>query len=124
MPFSRPRPLCPKPPSSNWSATSAHVLVHTRAGAQLPPHSARPVDVAGPDRRGEAVLRYIGKPYRIAFGLEDLEGRDRPEHLLLNDRARRVVHLEQRGMVEGRIWFAEAAPHEDGRVVRGCADQR
>src|SRR6266487_718108 len=47
-----------------------------RAGARLAPHSSRPVNVAGPDRRGEAVLRDVGKPYRVAFGFEDLEGRD------------------------------------------------
>jgi hypothetical protein len=71
-----------------------------RASLYLSRNSERAVDVRGPNRRGEAVLRVVRESDGFFFAVEGLHNQDRPEHLLLCDRHGMVADLEERGPVE------------------------
>ncbi|MCY1547332.1 hypothetical protein D9M68_833830 [compost metagenome] len=56
-----------------------------RAEAQRARHAVGLVQVAGPDRGGQAVRRVVGGTQRLFLGAEALGGDHRPENLLLRN---------------------------------------
>jgi hypothetical protein len=71
------------------------------AGLDFAADPAADVDVAGEDAGGEAVFGGVGARDGVGLGVEDLEGRDRAEDLLLDEVGVDVLDLEQGGPVEG-----------------------
>src|ERR1700677_1185882 len=71
-----------------------------RAGLKLAADPAADVEAVGEDAGGEAVVGGVGARDGVGLGVEDLEGRDRAEDLLLDEVGVDVLDLEQGRPVE------------------------
>src|SRR6267142_1337917 len=52
------------------------------AGGDPVGHAVRPAEIAGPERRGQAVVGAVGQADDLVLGGERRDGDDRPENLL------------------------------------------
>src|SRR5207247_8343812 len=73
-----------------------HMVHPDDAGAQRFHHAHRAEDVARPDCGGEAIVRVVGDPQRVLFGVERDHARHGPEDFLTRDAVRVVDVIKNR----------------------------
>ena len=84
-------------------------------------------DIPRPHPRDEAVIRAVGKAYRLFQGAEGRYRDDRPEHLVLADRACRIDVIDDGRLKEEAVAIGAArervAAPPDRRMGPGCLDK-
>src|SRR5277367_692667 len=82
-----------------------HVIHPNDPGAERLHHAERFVNVAGPDRCGEAVRRVVSDANGVSFAVKWNHGRDRAKYFFAGD-ARGVVHIVENRRLDV-VAFAE-----------------